>query len=58
MLIVTTDPEARTMESADDITAALIAPRPMTDTALGHRYSITMGDINLQSSKVRFAMYL
>ena len=32
-----TDPAARTIESAEDITAALIAPRPKTETAIGHK---------------------
>ena len=32
--------------SADDITAAETAPRPMNDTATGVRYSKTMGRIN------------
>lgn len=32
-----TDPVARTIESADDMTAALIAPNPKTDTAIGQR---------------------
>lgn len=50
MFLLNTDPVARTMESADDITAALTAPSPITDTTTGHRYSMTIGNIKPQSS--------
>lgn len=38
MFLATTLPTARMIESADDITAALMAPRAITDTAVGHKY--------------------
>ena len=34
-----------TIESAEDITAAATAPRPINDTAAGHRYCITSGRV-------------
>lgn len=37
-------------ESADDITAAETAPRPINDTTLGHRYWRTMGRTRLRFS--------
>ena len=39
----------RTDESADDITAAETAPRPMNVTQGGHRYCITIGRIIFSS---------
>jgi hypothetical protein len=36
-----------TLESADDITAADIAPRPKNETIPGVKYRITSGRINL-----------
>jgi len=39
----------RTEESADDMTAAETAPRPMKVTQAGHRYCITIGNIIFSS---------
>ncbi len=39
----------RTEESAEDITAAEIAPRPKNDTHFGVRYCRTKGKTNLVS---------
>ena len=39
----------KTDESADDITAAATAPRPKNETAVGHRYCITKGNVYLAS---------
>jgi len=39
----------RTDESADDMTAAETAPRPMKVTPAGHRYCITIGRIIFSS---------
>ena len=39
------DAADKTDESADDITAAETAPKPMTATAVGHRYCRTRGSI-------------
>ena len=43
----------RTLESAEDMTAAETAPRPKNDTKLGVRYCSTIGNIMLVSSVVR-----
>jgi hypothetical protein len=42
----------KTLESAEDMTAAETAPRPKNDTALGVRYCKTIGRIMLVSSVV------
>jgi hypothetical protein len=43
----------RTLESAEDMTAAETAPKPKKDTKLGVRYCRTIGRIMLVSSVVR-----
>lgn len=53
MFLATTLPTARMIESADDITAALMAPRATTDTAVGHKYWRTMGRIDSQSVSLK-----
>ena len=40
----------RMEESADDMTAADTAPKPMKVTAGGHKYCMTMGRMSLCSS--------
>lgn len=42
----------RTLESADDITAAETAPNPKKDTKSGVKYCSTIGNIMLVSSAV------
>ena len=42
----------KTLESAEDMTAADTAPRPKNDTKLGVRYCSTIGRIMLLSSVV------
>lgn len=42
----------RTLESAEDITAADTAPRPKNETKSGVRYCNTIGKIMLVSSSV------
>ena len=43
------DPGDKIEESADDMTAAEIAPRPMTETGIGVRNCKTIGKANVLS---------
>lgn len=49
MFLATTLPTAKMIESAEDITAALRAPRAITDTTVGHRYWSTLGRMDSHS---------
>ena len=46
----------RTEESADDMTAAEIAPRPKNDTHFGVRYCNTSGSTSLESANVLLSL--
>ncbi len=46
----------RMEESAEDITAADTAPKPINETHGGHRYCITIGKISFWSSGCTFVL--